>query len=375
VTKGKFLLTVLAVAMTCTAFEVPIYAQPASTSAGPTKVETPELRVGAVVVPPFIMEQSGSLTGFNIELWNAITKRLKRRTSYELEPDFIALEEGMRSKRLDIVVVPIAITSARDEEFDFTLPLVSAGLQTMVRDTHQQAQIKNPLWDMLHLIVSRTTAAWLGMAVLLVLIPAHVVWLLERRHEDGMISSRKYFPGIFEAIYWALSTLTSQAQTMPSRWLARAVSVYWMFVSVVFVAFYTAQLTTTLTVEQIRGDIEGPNDLPGKRAATLAHSLAADYLQEHQAQVQEFPTAEQIFSALLDKKVDAVMMNASVLKYYAAHEGKGQVKLVGPEINIAPLAIMVQLGSPLRKEIDVALLKLREDDTYERLYAKWFGSE
>jgi polar amino acid transport system substrate-binding protein len=213
------------------------------------------------------------------------------------------------------------------------------------------------------------------MAVLLVLIPAHVVWLLERRHEDGMISSRKYFPGIFEAIYWALSTLTSQAQTMPSRWPARAFSVYWMFVAVVFVAFYTAQLTTSLTVEQIRGDIEGPNDLPGKQVATLAHSLAADYLQEHQAQVQEFPTAEQIFSALLDKKVDAVMMNASVVKYYAAHKGKGQVKLVGPEINIAPLAIMVQLDSPLRKEIDVALLKLREDGTYDRLYAKWFGSE
>jgi polar amino acid transport system substrate-binding protein len=48
--------------------------------------------------------------------------------------------------------------------------------------------------------------------------------------------------------------------------------------------------------------------------------------------------------------------------------------LVGPEINIAPASIMVQLNSPLRKQIDLALLTLREDGTYQKLYDKWFGS-
>ena len=69
------------------------------------------------------------------------------------------------------------------------------------------------------------------------------------------------------------------------------------------------------------------------------------------------------------------MTGAPVLRYYAAHEGKGQVKMVGPEINIAPIAIMVQLDSPLRKKIDIALLALREDGSYKRLYDKWFGSQ
>ena len=35
---------------------------------------------------------------------------------------------------------------------------------------------------------------------------------------------------------------------------------------------------------------------------------------------------------------------------------------------------MVQLNSPLRKSIDGALLALREDGTYQKLYDKWFGS-
>jgi polar amino acid transport system substrate-binding protein len=365
----------LAAGIFCAALAGPAAAQRSAPPATPRNEEAPALRVAAVLMPPFIVQENGSLSGFNIELWNAITDRLKRRTAYQLEPDVVALEGVMRSRRADITVAPVIVTSARDEEFDFTLPLLSAGLQTMVRETHQKAQTENPLWDLLRLIVSRTTAIWLGMGVLLALIPAHVIWLLERRHEDGMISSRNYFPGIFEALYWGMSVLTAQAMNMPSRWLARAVSVYWMFVGVVFVAFYTAQLTTTLTVQQIRGAIEGPEDLPGKPVATLTHSLGADYLRAHHAQVREFPTTEQLFKALLDKQVDAVMISTPVLRYYAAHEGKGQVRLVGPEINVAPVAIMVQLDSPLRKKIDIALLALGEDGTYQRLYEKWFGTE
>ena len=306
------------------------------TTAALTNNRAAELHVAAIIAPPFVIEQDGSLTGFSIDLWNAISTRMKRTTTYELEPDVGAIEEAMRSNKADLTVIPLFITSARDAEFDFSLPIMEAGVQVMVRDTHQSTQAANPLWDMLRLMLSRTTILWLGMAVLLVLIPAHLIWLFERQREEGMAWSRKYFPGIFEAAYWALSTLTTQAEGMPRQWLARAVSIVWMFAGVVFVASYTAQLTTALTVETIRGAIEGPDDLPGKRVGTLAQTLAVDYLREHRSEVQEFATIDQLSKALLDKKVDAAFTAEPLLRYFAAHEGKGQVKLVGPEINIAP---------------------------------------
>ncbi|HYV32989.1 MAG TPA: hypothetical protein VEO53_18015 [Candidatus Binatia bacterium] len=34
---------------------------------------------------------------------------------------------------------------------------------------------------------------------------------------------------------------------------------------------------------------------------------------------------------------------------------------------------MMQLDSPLRRPIDLALLALRENGTYQLLYDKWFG--
>jgi len=366
-------LCILAVAMIGAAIAASAYAQSAAPPAASTLVEPPELRVAAFVAPPSVMEQNGTLTGFSVDLWNAIAARLKVKTSYQIVPDVGALEEAMRSKSADLTL-GLFITSARDQDFDFSIPTLQAGQQIMVRDTGEKAETASPLWDMLRLLFSRTTVVWLGIALVLVLIPAHLVWLFERRRQDGIISSPNYFPGIFEAFFWAISTLTGSPEGMPHQWVARTFAIFWIFSGVVFVAFYTAQLTTTLTVEQIRGAIEGPSDLPGKPVATLARSTAADYLRAQNAQVEEFATADQMFKALLDKKVDAVVTAAPLLLYYAAHDGKGRVKTVGPEFNTAPAAIMVQLDSPLRRKINLALIALRENGTYQQIYDKWFGN-
>ncbi len=366
-------LRILAVALFVATIAASVHAQPANTPAASAQGATPELRVAAFIAPPSVMEQNGTLTGFSVDLWNAIATRLKVKTSYQIVPDVSHLEEALRSKNADLTL-GLFITSARDEVFDFSIPTLETGLQIMVRDTGEKAQTANPLSDLLRLLFSRTTMLWLGMALLIVLIPAHVIWFLDRQQEDSMLSNRNYFPGIFEVIYWGLSSLSSQAQTMPHQWAARALSIFWMFVGVVFVALYTAQLTTTLTVQQIRGAIEGPGDLPGKQVATLAGSTAVDYLRAQNAQVQEFATSDQMFKALSDKKVDAVVSVAPMLLYYAAHEGKGRVKTVGPEFNAAPAAIMVQLDSPLRRRINLALVALRENGTYQQIYDKWFGN-
>lgn len=275
------------------------------------------------IAPPSVMELDGSLSGFSIDLWNAIATQLKLKTNYQLEPDAGALEEAMRSKRADLSL-GLFITSARDAQFDFSIPTIESGLQIIVLSDAEKVHRESPLLDMLRQIFWEMTLEWLGIGLLLVLIPAHLVWLFERRKKDGIVSNRNYFPGIFEAVYWALSTLTTQAEAMPRQWIGRTLSIFWMFVGVVFVAFYTAQLTTALTVEQIRGGIDGPGDLPGKQVATLAGSNAVEYLGEHHAQVQEFPTTDLMFEAILGKKVDAVVFAAPCSSTMQRMRGKDE---------------------------------------------------
>jgi polar amino acid transport system substrate-binding protein len=332
------------------------------------------LRVTTFAVPPFAMEQEGRWTGFSIELWDEIAGRLKTKSTYQAAPSFIAAFETLRAGKADILVSGFFMTADRDREIDFSHAIFHAGQQVMVRDDGA-ASPPDPLMDLLQLLFSQTTLVWIGVAALMLLVPAHIVWLLERRDKDGMIPTPKYFPGIFLAIHWSAATLMSQADRMPRHPLSRLVSYAWMFTSVVFIALYTAQLTSNLTVQQIRGAINGPEDLPGKRVGTYKDSISAEYLRAHNARLQEFTSLDDLTKALLNKKVDAVLLGAPPLRYYAAHEGKGLVKFVGPEFNKGEGAFAFPEGSPLRRPVNAALLAAREDGTYRRLYDKWFGSE
>ncbi len=167
--KGFCALAVLSI-VAAAAFAYP---QPAGSSSA-SQGEAPGVRAVAILAPPAVMEQNGALTGFAIELWNAIAAQLNLKTSYQLMPDVGALEEALRSNSADVVISPPYITSARDEVFDFSFPVMDSGLQIMVLDTGQKAQTASPLWDMLRLMFSRTTVLWLGMALLLVLI--RLIW-------------------------------------------------------------------------------------------------------------------------------------------------------------------------------------------------------
>ena len=332
------------------------------------------LRVVTFVAPPFVIEHGDKLTGFSIDVWDEIAARLNVKTVYEKALSPGAGFDALRSKNVDLGISAILMTATRDREFDFSQPILEAGQQVMIR-SGRDTVTESPLQDLLRLLFSRTTLAWLGIAVLMVLVPAHVIWLLERRDPEGVIPTEKYLPGIFHAAYWSVSTLLCQAQQMPRRWLARMIAILWMFTSVVFIALYTAQLTTFLTVRQIHGAINGPEDLPGKSVGTLAETVSVAYLREHNAKVVEFGRMEDMFQALLVKKVDALLLNAPALRYYEAHQGRGLVEVIGPEFNKGQLGIALPEGSPWRRRVNHALLTMHEDGTYQRIKDKWFGSE
>jgi polar amino acid transport system substrate-binding protein len=319
-----------------------------------------EVRVGTRVLPPMVVQQGDVLTGFSIDLWNAIADKLDLKTSYQTAPDVRALLELVRSGKVEVGISAISITAAREAEFEFSQPMLSAGLQIMVRGQGKESDA-NPLRDLLRLLFSPTILVWLGIACLLVLVPAHLVWLLERGHPSGIIPTPHYIPGIFYALFWAASTLATQGEQMPRQWLARVIAVLWMFTGVVFVAFYTAQLAATLTVQQIQGGINGPDDLQGKKVATTRGSTAAAVLREVGAQIAEVQGIDDAYKALLDKQVDAVVFDSPVLLYYAANVGKGQVHLVGPTFRKEDYGIVFQSNSPLRRRANNALLQLRED--------------
>jgi polar amino acid transport system substrate-binding protein len=333
-----------------------------------------EIRAVVNIIPPAVMEDRGHLTGFSVDLWNAVAAKLNAQTSYQTAPDVAATFDALRSGKADVAMTGYYYTAERDREFDFSYSILNAGQQVMVRSSAPGAEDR-PLRTFLKILFSRSMLYWLIAALLLVLVPAHVIWLLDRRSKDGISTSENYFPGILDAMAWTAEAMLGQAPRMPGQKFAQLLAIPWLFTGVVFVAFFTAQLTTSLTLDQIRGTINGPNDLPGKAVATLAGTTSADYLREIGARADEFQHLEEVYSALLSGRVDAVVLPAPALRYYAAHDGAGKVRMAGPEFRKSDAAFVVPLNSPLRRKVDSALVTLHEDGTYQRLYEKWFGKE
>ena len=104
-----------------TAMSASASSQTPGSSATSTQGAVPEIRVAVTNGPPIVGEQNGSLTGFAIDLWNAIATQLMVKTSYQILPDANALQEAMRSKSADLTP-EMFITSTRDEAYDFSYP-------------------------------------------------------------------------------------------------------------------------------------------------------------------------------------------------------------------------------------------------------------
>ena len=149
----------------------------------------------------------------------------------------------------------------------------------------------------------------------------------------------------------------------------------WIALSIILIAQFTAAITASLTVQQLSGIINGPDDLPGKSVATVRGSTAAQYLDKQQIGYVPVEKIEDAYDLLATGDAQAVVYDAPVLLYYAANKGKGQVQMVGPIFEEETYGIALPTGSPLRKPINGILLKLKQDGTYQEIYDKWFSSK
>ena len=83
---------------------------------------------------PFEFKQGDKYVGFDIDLWDAIAKKM--HISYELRPmDFGGLIPGLQSRNLDVAMAGITITDARKQVVDFSDGYYNADLLIAVKST------------------------------------------------------------------------------------------------------------------------------------------------------------------------------------------------------------------------------------------------
>jgi polar amino acid transport system substrate-binding protein len=322
-------------------------------------------------VEPFVITEGNVKYGFTIDLLDEIAKRAEWRYTYLDSGNVPGLLRAVEEGRVDFGASNISITAERERTFDFSQPIIAAGLQTIVTASSTE-RVEPGLVDFLKVLFSKTMLVWLLAALALTVLPAHIIWLLERGNAESMVD-RSYFPGIFQAFGWGLGMLAAAPFDPPLRWPIRVVTVIWTFVSIIFVAYYTAILTTNFTVSTISSLISTPADLIGKKVCTVADTTSSAYLNKLGAPFTGAARIEDCYDGLQKGDFQAVVYDAPVLQYYLTNGGAGVAVPAGPVFKDEDYGLVFPAGSQLLEEADSALLSMQEDGQYELLKKKWFG--
>ena len=322
-------------------------------------------------VEPFVITEGNVKYGFTIDLLDEIAKRAGWRYTYVDSGNVPGLLRAVQEGRVDLGASNISITAERERTFDFSQPIIAAGLQTIVPASSAQ-RAEPGLVDFLKVLFSKTMLVWLLAALALTVLPAHIIWVLERGNAESMVD-RSYFPGIFQAFGWGLGMLAAAPFDPPLRWPIRVVTIIWTFVSIIFVAYYTAILTTNFTVSTITSQISTPADLIGKKVCTVADTTSSAYLNKLGAPFTGAAQIEDCYDGLGKGDFQAVVYDAPVLQYYLSHGGAGVAVPAGAVFKDEDYGLVFPAGSQLREAADSALLSMQEDGQYELLKKKWFG--
>ena len=123
-------------------------------------------------------------------------------------------------------------------------------------------------------------------------------------------------------------------------------------------------------------DVETIEDLADLSIATRIGSTSYDYLQQElgeDADITPYPAMSDMYMALLGRNVDAVFYDAPNVSYFAQTRGEGRTKVVGPLYEGQQYGIVFHKGSEWVEPTNEALAAMKEDGTYDEIYAKWFG--
>jgi ABC-type amino acid transport substrate-binding protein len=142
---------------------------------------------------------------------------------------------------------------------------------------------------------------------------------------------------------------------------------------IALVSLLTASFTTTLTINTLKGDINGPDDLPGRKVSTVKGSTAEAWLNAKGAKVVAETTAVEAIAALRQGDAQAVVFDAPVLQYEAAKLEDEKLQMVGSLFEEQNYAFALQQDSELLERLNQGLLTLTERGVGTELKKKYFG--
>jgi len=318
-------------------------------------------------VPPFAIQREDGWGGLTIELWTLIAERLGRTfelRNVELEHMLTALEEGSA----DVAAAALTITSDRETRVDFSHPFISSGLGIALHQRPDGAWLAT-----LQRLFSSTFLMALAPLLLLLTLIGLLVWLVERRRNPQFQGGP--LQGIGSGLWWSAVTMTTvgYGDKAPATLSGRLIAMVWMFASVIIISSFTAAIATALTVDKLDKSITGVDDLYQFRVLTLAGSTSETFLKRRMIRHRTAASLPDALDALAQGNADAVVYDAPILRYLVSQHYPDKLRILHEVLQRQDYGIAFPAGSPLREDVNRALLQIVPSEDWQRLLEQYLG--
>jgi len=332
------------------------------------------LRVAARPLPPFVIYEDRAYSGFEVELVRLVGAQLGMDVEIHAVDTVAKQIDDITRGVAQLGLGGVAITGAREEVADFSVPVLDSGL-TILTTTDDSRGLGGRIGSFFSAIASSDLPWLLVVFGVAVLVAAHMIWWLERRHNpDFAVPYRK---GIWDSFYWSVVTMSTvgYGDKVARGTRGRVLALIWIALGTLVFASFTASIASSLAVNELRSEISGPDDLVGRRVATVVHSAGESYLPSIGVGPVVVDRVDDAYRLLSEGEVEAVVFDAPVLQYHAAREGAGEVITVGSDFQRVQYGLMLsEHDAELRERVNLALLDLVESGVYGRLHDGWFGT-
>lgn len=327
--------------------------------------------VGLAPAPPFAMrDTAGDWHGIAVDLWREVAAELGLRFEFR-EMAIPDLTAGLQSGEL-IAVVTATASADREPLMEFSHPYYSSELAIAVR-SDPSGRWLDSLSSLARAEVLKLAAVLIGLTVL----AGVLVWLCERRANPEQFSTAP-LRGVGDGLWWAAVTTATvgYGDKAPRTRAGRAIAVIWMFAAVILIALFTAQVTSSLTITHLGGLVRGPADLAHVKVGALEASPHIPLLRERLGVVATgYPGFGDGLRALERGDIDAFVAVEPVLRYEIASVFSARLRIVGAPLTRADYVFALPNGSPIRKQVNRAILARLAADAWRENLRRYLGAD
>jgi polar amino acid transport system substrate-binding protein len=157
--------------------------------------------------------------------------------------------------------------------------------------------------------------------------------------------------------------------------VGRLLGILWMISSILIIASFTAGLSSQLAAQRLAAAVRTSADLAAVRTGSVSSTSAFDTLVKDDIDPRPYPNVTTGLGALKAGKLDAFVYDRPIIEFNVRKGFRDDVEVLDKIFARENYAIAVPLGSPLRLDLDVAMLEEMRGPWWGEVLQRYLGAE